>query len=155
VTDVDNWFPRVLVVEDSKTRRLTLSSWFENQGFAVKTASDGAVALSVVQMSLPEARPELIVTDINMPNMDGLELTNKIRENKEYKDIQIILYTASRQDAESLSAGIRVGAEDYLKGAVDFNRIEEAVLNKLRALRTLRKLAWARNLISSVPPKAR
>lgn len=155
VNEVETWFPRVLVVEDSQTRRLTLTSWFEKQGFPVRTASDGAIALRMIQMDLPDDRPELVVSDINMPNMDGLELTSKIRENSDFKDIPVILYTASRQDAESLADGLRVGAADYLKGAVDFNRLEEAVLNKLRALRTLKKLAWARDLISSSAPPPR
>lgn len=149
--DVETWYPRVLVVEDSQTRRLTLTSWFEKQGFPVRAASDGQIALRMIQMDLPDSRPELVVSDINMPNMDGLELTTKIRETADFSSIPVILYTASRQDAESLADGLRVGASDYLRGAVDFNRLEDAVLNKLKALRTLKKLAWARELISSSP----
>src|SRR5262245_57875502 len=73
------WFPRVLVVEDSLTRRTWIGDWLHERGFPFKTAKDGMEALELIQRTPPEARPELIVSDVRMPRMTGPELAKALK----------------------------------------------------------------------------
>ncbi|MFP4415752.1 MAG: response regulator [Chitinispirillaceae bacterium] len=99
----------VLVVEDSVTSRTLLKAVLQSAGYTVKTAVDGADAYAVVK-SEPV---DVVVSDIDMPRMNGLELTRKIRADKDISNLPIVLVSAldSRQDQE---AGIEAGADAYI-----------------------------------------
>jgi two-component system chemotaxis sensor kinase CheA len=110
---------RVLVVEDSVTSRLLLKHILEGAGCSVDTAADGADALS----RLRGARYDAVVSDIEMPNMDGLALTASIRANPATAELPVILVT-SLQTPEQRAAGLRAGADAYFtKGAFDQDRL--------------------------------
>lgn len=100
---------KVLVAEDSITIRSMLRTFIESAGYEVKTAVDGLAAYNLLQI-----QPfDLVVSDIEMPNMNGFELTTKIREHKDFFDIPVVLVTAL-ESADDKQHGLEVGANAYI-----------------------------------------
>jgi two-component system chemotaxis sensor kinase CheA len=101
--------PRVLVAEDSITSRALLKNILESAGYEVSTAVDGLDAWHLLQTGSFDA----VVSDVDMPHIDGFELTAKIRAESALADLPLILVTAreKRQDRER---GIDVGANAYI-----------------------------------------
>jgi two-component system chemotaxis sensor kinase CheA len=99
----------VLVVDDSITARALLKNILEAAGYLVRTAVDGAEAFA----TLRESQFDLVVSDVDMPRMDGFDLTARIRADRKLADLPVILVTAleSREDREK---GIDVGANAYI-----------------------------------------
>jgi len=102
----------VIIAEDSITSRMLLRDILETAGFQVKTAVDGAEALSFLR----EGEFDILVSDIDMPRMDGFELTTKVREDKRLAELPVVLVTAlkSREDRER---GMEAGANAYIEKA--------------------------------------
>jgi two-component system chemotaxis sensor kinase CheA len=100
----------VMVAEDSITSRMLLKDILESAGFNVKTAVDGAEALSFLR----EGGYDLLVSDIDMPRLNGFELTEKIRGDKTLKDLPIVLVTAL-QTREDRERGMEAGANAYIE----------------------------------------
>ncbi|HHT9138804.1 MAG TPA: hybrid sensor histidine kinase/response regulator [Candidatus Wunengus sp. YC60] len=99
----------ILVVENSITSRILLKNILESSGYDVKTAVDGIDAIT----TLKTEHFDLIVSDIEMPRMDGFDLTSKIRSDKKLAELPVVLVTAleTREDRER---GIDVGANAYI-----------------------------------------
>ncbi|MFY9224972.1 MAG: response regulator [Blastocatellia bacterium] len=99
----------ILVAEDSITARMLIKNILEMAGYKVKTAVDGLEAFIL----LKNEDFDLVVSDIEMPKINGFELTTKIRQDKKLADLPVILVTSldSRQDREQ---GIDVGASAYI-----------------------------------------
>ncbi|MCX5873509.1 MAG: hybrid sensor histidine kinase/response regulator [Deltaproteobacteria bacterium] len=99
----------ILVVEDSITSRMLLKNILESAGYDVQTAVDGADAWA----TLKTGNFDVVVSDIEMPRMDGFELTAKIRSDEKFKNLPVVVVTSleSRQDRER---GIDVGANAYI-----------------------------------------
>lgn len=100
---------RILVAEDSITIRTLLRNFIENAGFEVRMAVDGMEAYELIQ----NETFDLVVTDIEMPRMNGFELTAKIRDDKRHSDLPIILVTALETN-EDKQKGMEVGANAYI-----------------------------------------
>jgi two-component system chemotaxis sensor kinase CheA len=114
---------RVLVAEDSITSRLLLKHILESAGCEVETAADGLDALS----KLRQGRFDAVVSDVEMPHMDGLALTAAIRANAATADLPVILVTSLQTPAER-ERGLRAGADAYLtKGAFDQDQLLAAL----------------------------
>lgn len=106
---------RVLVAEDSITSRLLLKHILESAGYQVETAVDGLDALSKLRHEDFDA----LVSDIEMPQLDGLALTERIRTNQKTSDMPVILVTSLHSAAEK-ERGLRAGADAYIvKGSFD------------------------------------
>lgn len=99
----------ILVVEDAMSTRELVKSILEAQGYEVYTAVDGLDALDKIATS----RFNLLVTDIQMPRMDGFELCKSLKKNEQYKDIPVIIVTALEKD-EDKRRGIEAGAQAYI-----------------------------------------
>ena len=97
---------RILVVDDEKTLVKGMKFNLENEGYEVECAYDGAAALELAR----EGRFDLIILDVMMPEMDGLEACMKIRE---FSNVPIIMLTAKSEDADKLM-GFECGADDYV-----------------------------------------
>lgn len=99
----------IIVVEDSITSRTLLKNVLENNGYKVKTSVDGVEGWNAIKSE----RFDLIISDIEMPRMDGFELTSKVRSDEETAEIPVILVTSldSKEDTER---GIEVGASAYI-----------------------------------------
>ncbi len=113
----------LLVVEDSITSRMLLKNILESAGYLVKTAIDGVEGLT----ALKSQHFDLVVSDVEMPRMDGFELTAKIRADKKLAELPLVLVTAldSREHRER---GIDVGANAYIvKSSFDQSNLLEVI----------------------------
>ena len=97
---------RVLLVEDSSTMRRMLAMKLKEEGYDVKTANDGVDGLAKAR---EEPRPELILSDYEMPEMDGAELCKEIKKDKELRTIPVLMLTTPGRDARTRSPGWRRG----------------------------------------------
>jgi two-component system, OmpR family, response regulator ResD len=96
----------VLVVDDEPTITEVVSRYLERAGYTTHVAADGPGALQVAA----EARPDLVVLDLMMPGMDGLEVLRVLREQQQ---VLVILLTAKGEQADRIT-GLRLGADDYV-----------------------------------------
>jgi len=119
----ENGQKRILVVEDSITVRTMLKTIIENGGYIVKTAFDGQDGLE----TLLNESYDLLVTDIEMPRMNGFELTEKVRENSAFTDLPIILVT-TLDKPEDKRRGLESGANAYIvKGSFEKSNLIETI----------------------------
>ena len=100
----------ILIVDDSLTMTMSVKSSLEMNGFVVQTAADGVQALTKLKGGL---KPDLIITDINMPNMGGLELIRQVKTLPGYRFIPILTLT-TESDASKLDEGKKLGATGWL-----------------------------------------
>jgi signal transduction histidine kinase len=128
----------ILVVDDDPDVRASFVAILEAARYPVREAKDGRDCLAAV-----EARPPaLILLDVSMPGLDGLEVLRRLRAGP-HPEIPVILLTGARLDAESIGSGLELGAEEYLPKPV---RPDE-----LRArIRALLRLAAARRELEAV-----
>jgi len=111
---------RVLVVDDEPAARGGLQKLLVGEGYDVDVAEDGVSALAVAA----EHPPDVVVTDLKMPNMDGIELMKKLREGD--GSVPIIVATALG-DVNNAVHAMRAGADDYLTKPIDFDALVVAV----------------------------
>jgi len=112
----------ILVVDDSSTVRKFVSVSLSMQGFRVVTAEDGMDALE----KLPKEPIDLIITDLNMPNMDGMELIRTLRSNSTYHELPIIILTSLKEGSlrdESQALGIH----SYLNKPFSLEKVQYEV----------------------------
>jgi diguanylate cyclase (GGDEF)-like protein len=107
----------VLLVEDDADKRQLLRVALEMAGYNVVTAPDGAEGLRMVESH----QPDLIVTDVMMPKMDGYEMVRRIRANPSTRFIPVIIQTAARGQAEDMRRGSEVGALGYITDPTDLD----------------------------------
>ncbi len=100
---------RLLVVDDDPGLLLAVSETLKAEGYDVKTARRGAEALSIVARSLPD----LIISDIRMPGMDGFQLLKHLRSNARSRLVPVIFLTAKDETADRVH-GFRTGVDAYL-----------------------------------------
>lgn len=96
----------MLVVDDDEDSKLLVKSVFEKGGWTIATASDGAEALALLE----KKEPTLILLDLMMPIMDGLEFTTTLRRNPQYAKIPIVVLTAkdiTAEDRARLAGGVK------------------------------------------------
>jgi two-component system chemotaxis sensor kinase CheA len=113
----------ILVVEDSITSRMLLKNILESAGYQVKTAVDGIDALTILRAEMFD----ILVSDVDMPRMNGLDLTAKIRADKKWAELPVVLVTAlgTREDRER---GLDVGANAYIvKSDFDQSNLLEVI----------------------------
>lgn len=99
---------RVLVVDDEPGIRKVLRAYLEREGFLVDEAADGGTAMSY--FSTPQATPDLVLLDIGLPGVDGLEVLRRVRADS---DVYVLLVTARAEEVDRL-VGLGVGADDYI-----------------------------------------
>jgi DNA-binding response OmpR family regulator len=104
----------VLIAEDDDLNRLMVSNFLEDEGYAVRAATNGLEALRMVREKLPD----LVITDVDMPEMNGLELCRRLRSHHKMSRIPIIMLSGLKEPPQIL-AGYAEGADDYLLKPVD------------------------------------
>lgn len=97
---------KILVVEDEASIREVIKKYLERAGFSVEEAASGEVALLKYNQHI-----DLIILDLNLPNVDGIEVCRQIKRKV---NIPIIMVTARNQETDELN-GLQIGAEDYIK----------------------------------------
>ena len=115
---------KILVVEDDPDIRSILARFLGRRGFAVITAENGAEALD----TLDREPFDLVLSDVRMPRMDGIELLRAVRQRD--PEIQLVLMTAYSTVRDAVEA-IQGGAADYVEKPIDFRRLERVVANVL------------------------
>jgi two-component system chemotaxis sensor kinase CheA len=115
---------RILVVDDSVTTRTLEKNILEAAGYAVQIATDGQEALSAIAVG---GVPDLVISDIFMPRVDGFALTRRIKEGAHTAKVPVILVT-SLDSVEDKSRGIEAGADAYIvKSRFDQNNLLETI----------------------------
>ena len=115
---------RILVVDDEKTLVKGMKFNLENEGYEVECAYDGAAALELAR----EGRFDLIILDVMMPDMNGFQVLQKIREKN---NVPVLMLTA-KSDEEDKVSGLRLGADDYLTKPFDILELKARVRALLR-----------------------
>jgi len=100
---------RILIVDDDRQIVRLARSFLEQAGFSISIAYDGKSALSMIHTE----RPDLIVLDLVLPEIDGWAITRRIRTDKKLYTIPILMLTARVEDADKIE-GLQLGADDYL-----------------------------------------
>lgn len=114
----------ILLVEDDYAIRETVSDLILTMGYEPMEANNGLVALGLLQ----EQRPDLIVSDIMMPEMDGMELLERLKSNNSYCTIPIIMLTA-KADFDSQLDSFRIGADGYVTKPFDMRELSYKIKN--------------------------
>jgi len=120
--------PKILVVEDNEENRDSLSRRLERRGFTVLVAADGRVGVEVARAEAPD----LILMDMNMPELDGWEATRQIKATPAMADVPVIALTAHAMTGDRERA-IEAGCEDYHTKPIEFAKLItqiEAILSK-------------------------
>lgn len=128
---------RVLIADDSAVQRRKIASYLKPLGVEVMEAPDGAEAFDM----LKSGQYELLITDWNMPRMDGLCLVKAVRAEAQLGDLPILMVT-TENDPWSVTRAIRSGANEYLMKPFD----DESLLSKLRGT-----LGYDHQLFESLP----
>ncbi len=138
---------RILVLDDNRQLREFIGGSLSAHGYTILTAPDGPTALD----QLDSFRPDLVITDLMMPRMSGIEFTNRLRRLPEHATTPIVLLTA-RADEETRREVREAGADDFLakpfqeqelsavvRNAIALKRREKVMLNELRMAREVQK----------------
>ena len=120
--------PRILVVDDEPSCRGPLSQLLELEGYEVGVAGDGLDALERMQ----ERQPDLILLDLLMPRMDGVQFLEVVRKDKRYEGLPILLVTG-QHDSKAQAKAMQLGVQEYLfKTATPFMKLLSLVQKHLR-----------------------
>jgi adenylate cyclase len=118
---------RILVVDDNETNRDILRTRLEPQGYELIEAADGEAAIAAAR----EHQPDLILLDVMMPKIDGIEVCKRLKADAELPFIAIILVTA-KADTKDVVAGLEAGADEYLTKPLDQAALVARVKSMLR-----------------------
>lgn len=135
-TALPETLPQILVVDDNPDLRAYVASVLQRQGYRIRTAHNGAVAFEIAQT----CRLDLIVTDWMMPEVNGLELIQKIRAQAELSSIPVVLLTA-KVDDETRIEGVEQGADAYLGKPFNDRELLAEVRNLLALKSNERRVA--------------
>jgi putative two-component system response regulator len=136
---------RLLVVDDVPQNRTLLERMLRLEGYTVASAPDGEAALRMVQAE----PPDLIVSDIDMPHLNGIEFCRRVKEDPNTRLVPFILITGLA-DRDSRIAGIEAGADDFLGKPFDSQELKARVRSLLRLKRYTDELDSAESVILSL-----
>src|ERR1700759_2952025 len=123
--------PRILIVDDNETNRDIIRTRLAIHGFDLLEAADGEAAVASAQQN----QPDLVLLDIMMPKLDGIEVCRRLKADPALPFIAIILITA-RAGSEDVAAGLDAGADEYLTKPVD----QVALVARVKSMLRLKEL---------------
>src|SRR6267154_4354437 len=109
----------VLIVNDFPEQLKLMGNLLTKAGYSVLTAEDGFEAFNLAK----QERPDLVISDVSMPRVNGLEFCRLLRADTELRSVPILLISALQKDTASVVAGLRAGADDYLEVPFDSTRL--------------------------------
>lgn len=130
---------KILIVEDEADILQLVSLYLEKEGFRICTAGTGLQAIKLVK----EERPDLIVLDLMLPEMDGLEVCKKVRQNPDTAMLPVLMLTAKAEESDTV-IGLELGADDYVTKPFS----PKALVARVKAL--LRRMDRSANGVQSV-----
>jgi two-component system chemotaxis response regulator CheY len=114
---------KILITEDSPTMRSLLISTIETlDGYEIVEAASGFEALRL----LPRDKMDLIITDINMPDINGLELISYVKNNPNYRDIPLFIISTESSEKD-MEKGLALGADEYLTKPFNPLKLQELI----------------------------
>lgn len=117
---------KILVVDDEPAQLNTVRAYLENEGYAVQTAANGRVALQTFRAF----QPDLVVLDIMLPELDGLEVLRQIRQSS---DAYVIMLTAKADETDKV-VGLTMGADDYVTKPFSPRELVARIKSSLRRI---------------------
>lgn len=129
--------PTILVVEDENSIQRVVRTYLESAGYQVLTTDNGPDALAMADAH----RPDLIVLDLNLPGMDGMEVAARVRQKS---DVYILMLTARTEERDRV-AGLQIGADDYLTKPFSPREMVARVEAILRRRRSAGRVSNARH----------
>ncbi len=124
---IESYTADVLIVDDTLANLQLLSSILKDEGYKVRPATSGAMALQAIAQKLPD----LILLDIKMPDMDGYEVCKELKRHTRTKDIPIIFISALNELSDKVKA-FSVGAVDYINKPFQFEEVKARVFTHLK-----------------------
>ena len=118
---------KILLVEDSDDAREALAKLLELDDYTVVTAGDGLNGLSLARAE----HPDLIITDINMPRMSGIDMIKTLRKEDDFKEVPIVVITAYGRTVSTQA--IEVGADSVMTKPVEYDELSDTVVKLLSA----------------------
>ena len=115
--------PSVLIVEDDRDGRLLFVEWLEQAGFRVVQAHNGLQALE----RAVETSPDVVVTDLNIPGIDGFELTRRLNQDPRTRDVPVLAVTGYAAFAADPSRAQRAGCDEVLEKPCTGADLEAAI----------------------------
>ena len=119
--------PVILVVDDFDDTRLLLRTWLERKGFQVIEAANGLEAISQAETNLPD----LIIMDLEMPELDGLAATRKIRNVKELEKVPVLAVSAYGAE-QFRDDAIAAGCDEYVSTPFEPDDLEQLIRSFVR-----------------------
>src|SRR5439155_5370606 len=136
----------ILIVDDEPKIVQLVRDYLEHAGFSVLSASDGKTALAVVRAS----KPDLIVLDLGLPQLDGLDVTRALRRAS---NVPIVMLTARVDESDKL-VGLELGADDYVTKPFSPKELVarvRAVLRRSESVNTLAEIVRAADVTLDIP----
>ncbi len=124
----------VLAVDDIPINLLLVQKMLARFNFTLRTASGGQQALD----SVAECKPDLILLDLMMPNIDGFEVIKRLRENPETADIRIVILSALNSN-EDVVKGFNAGANDFIMKPIIMEKLLSCVITQLQVVEKAKK----------------
>lgn len=141
----------ILVIDDTAAQLEVMALLLTRSGYRVLTAGDGPEGLEIAEREAPN----LIVSDVTMPMMDGIELCRRVRAHSKLRRTPVLLVSALRKDSQSAVEGMRAGADDYLEAPYDSEHLIkkiERLIEQARAEEALRlSAAQTQTLFDEAP----
>ncbi len=120
---------KVLIVEDHPDAREMLSIYLTSEGYSVVTAEDGQCGLQAAEAE----RPDIIITNLNMPKLDGLEMTKRIRQQSDFGNVPIVVLSAITTDEPDIL--INAGASVVKTKPVELHELVNIIRDALTNIR--------------------
>ncbi|HAC47392.1 MAG TPA: hypothetical protein DCF65_15180 [Chloroflexi bacterium] len=117
----------IVLVDDDRVIQKMVGGFLERRGYQVRKASDGLEALQLIHASVPD----MVITDVRMPELNGIELTSRLRGNHRTAGVPILMFSEMGAPPDAL-AGYAVGADDYLPKPFELAILEAKVQSLLR-----------------------
>jgi len=132
---------RILVVDDEAHARTTLAALLKDEGYEVETAADGFKALAKAE----ELQPDIVLTDLQMPGLNGIDLLGKLRAHTD--DLVVIVMTG-HGDVQTAVTAMREGAADYLTKPLDMTELSLVLAREMERLRLRRETSTLRTRLA-------
>ena len=120
---------KILIVDDASYLRELMFIYFENAGFVALTAADGEEGLHLAKAEKPDA----IITDLDMPKMDGLQLLAAIKADVRWRQVPVVMITTEGGEAKVAEA-VRLGAAGYVRKPFTADQIKEKLTGLLESV---------------------
>ena len=143
----NNHKTRIMIVDDDPHTLEILRRWLHREGYVTVSAEDGPSCLKAL-----EGEPvEVIVLDVMMPGMDGLEVCERLRQNEVWREIPVVLLTA-KDDMETRSRGMALGVSEYLTKPVNKQELFARLAAQVHARELARRMKQTVDSIESERP---